>query len=137
MALNKNDHQQLAGEHQPMPIRRWFFRVKGGFIIISSLSVGLLAWLVLSIIAENLRKNPDVIKGLPGLVNQCIAHRALVPLAALPALACGVMLLPKDRSRPTGWLLILAATAWLFGLFGLILYCFVSFLAPLYQYQPL
>src|SRR5436190_24191583 len=68
--------------------RRWFFRVKGGFVIISSLAVGILAWVVLSLLAENLRRNPDVVHGLPWLVNQCISHRALMPLAALPALVC-------------------------------------------------
>lgn len=118
-------------------VRRWAFRTKGLFIIVTSLATAVLGWYVLAKIGEHAQRNPEVIKDLPPLVTSLMNQRAILPVLVLPAFICGVLVLPKNRSRATGWMLIIAATLWLMALFVLILYCFISFLSPLYQYQPL
>ena len=129
-----------APQGEPAPastIKRWFFRIKGSFIIISSLAVGGLGWMVLALLDYNIHKSPDIFKDLPALVTTLVRFRAAMPLLILPALLTGVALLPRNRRASTGWMQIIAAALWLVAVFALIVYCFVLFLTPLYTYQPL
>ena len=75
-----------------------------------------------------------------------IEHRAIVPLAMLPALVAGAWMLsmrsksaqPANlRRRAKPWIVLALGTLWLVIVFALVLVAFVQFMAPLYQYQDI
>ena len=132
-----NDPSQPRAETPFAPVHRWMFRTKGVIIIVSCIAMVLLGGYVLSKIAEQSQRNPELIKDLPGVVTWLVDHRSLLIIAVIPACICGVMAMPKGVSATRGWTLIILATLWLIVLFAMIVICFVSFLTPLYQYQPL
>ena len=75
-----------------------------------------------------------------------IEHRAIVPLATLPAVAAGVWILMMRfkstqpvsvRRRAQPWIVLGLGTAWLVIVFLLVLLAFVQFLTPLYQYEDI
>ena len=113
------------------------FRTKGVFIIASAIAMVLLGGYVLSKIAEQSQRNSEVIKDLPPIVTWLVDHRWLLFIAVLPAFVCGMLAMPRNVPAARGWTLIIFGTLWLIGLFAMILICFLSFLAPLYQYQSL
>jgi len=118
------------------------FVFTGGFLLVVSIVIAWLGWFVLSTLAENAREY-DV--NLPELALAAIEHRAWFPLLALPSLACGIVLVfsgIRDGMRggaplPARWLILAVGSLWLALTFAIVLYCFLMFLRPLYQYQEL
>ncbi|HVP73614.1 MAG TPA: hypothetical protein VMS30_07740 [Phycisphaerales bacterium] len=120
-------------------------RARGGFLILSALAVGILGWLVLHLLAGSLHKDQDLADQVSAFGRWMIDHRAMLPMAVLPALAAGAWSLLRPvratgdgKSRPmTPWIVTGIATVWLLAIFAAILITFVLFLAPLYQYRDL
>src|ERR1043165_8313495 len=114
-----------------------FSRVKGIFIIIGGVAVGFIGWFALSALAINLQKNPETMKDIAPLAVDFIQRRWLLPVLAIPVLVGGVFLAVSKTTRAASWLIFIVSMLWLLGLFGIVLFCFIAFLAPLYQYHPL
>jgi hypothetical protein len=121
-------------------------RAKGLLLLAGAIGVGGLGWLVLNILANNLRRTPDHAERVAEFSTWLIGHRGFVPLAALPVASAAIWLMTKRRhtaappSMPrsaTPWIILALATIWLVVVFGMVLVAFVQFLAPLYQYQDL
>jgi hypothetical protein len=132
----KNDRMPQTPDHPGHAIRRWTFRLIGLFVIIGSLAIGLIGWLALANLADNIRKNPEVANDLSPLVLGCIDHRGWLPALVVPALVGGLWLL-MGRARGAAWPVFILSMLWLFVLFATILYSFIMFMAPLYEYRPL
>lgn len=117
----------------------WFHRLNGFFIIVTSIAMGGLGALILSLLAEDLRKSPDLRQEFPSLAAWLIDSRAMWPVAALPPLVIGIRLAwrAKSMSRGSRWLHLLIAYAILLPLFGVILWTFIMVMAQLYTYHPL
>jgi len=126
----------LPDQSRP-PILGCFLRLSSFSLIAGSLGVGAIGWFVLATMADSLRKNPDEIGPLPALATACINHRNWLPLLVLPILVCGILLIARRRSVTIAWPVFMIALAWLLTLFALILYTFIMFITPLYQYHPL
>ena len=114
-----------------------FYRLNGVFTILGSLAVAVVGWIILAQLADNIRKNPDVVGQLPSLAQWCIDHRNWLPLTALAPLALGIVQACTQRTRFAFWVLVVIESTWLIVLVALILYTFIMFMAPLYQYHPM
>ena len=115
-------------------------------MLAGAVGVGGLGWLVLKILANDLRRAPDHVPRIAKFSLWMIEHRAIVPLATLPAVAAGVwMLLMRLKSTPPvsvrrraqPWIVLGLGTVWLVIIFLAVLLAFVQFLAPLYQYEDI
>ena len=114
--------------------------------MVSAVAVGALGWLVLNLLAGNLRKEPDHANDIAGFARWMIDHRVIVPLLVLPAaMVAAWMLVRRQQAASAGvtmrsatpWIVTALATLWLVAVFALILVTFVLFMAPLYQYREL
>ena len=121
-------------------------RAKGAILLVSALAVAALGWLVLHLLASNLRKEPDHEQDIAPFARWMIDHPWIMPLLALPAVITAGWLLMRHgaTSRDAGairksapWIITALATLWLVLVFALVLVTFVMFLAPLYQYREL
>jgi|SRR6185503_21204208 len=117
----------------------WFLRLNGIFIIITSLAIGALGLLILSLIAEDLRKSADLRADFDPFAAWLVDHRALWPLTAIPPLAIGFLLSLRSAAmgRAARWTLLVVGYAMLLPLFGLLLWSLIMMLTPLYTYKPL
>ena len=114
-----------------------FYRLNGVFAILGSLGVAVIGWIILAQLADNIHKNPDVVGQLPPVAQWCIDHRNWLPLMALAPLAMGIVQACTQRTRSVFWILVAIESIWLAVLVGLILYTFIMFIGPLYQYHPM
>ena len=112
-------------------------RLSGVFVIIGALAVGIIGWIALSILAENIRQHPETQSQMPALAVSLINARTWLPFVAALMVGSGAVLIVFPRSRGVTWLLFLASMLGIATLFVVVLYCFLSFVAPLYEYQPL
>lgn len=121
-------------------------KAKGALLLACAICVGGLGWLVLNILANDLRRAPDHAPRIAAFSRWMIEHRAFVPLAMLPAIVAGVLMLamrsksaqpPSMRRRARPWIVLALGTLWLVLVFALVLVAFVQFMAPLYQYQDI
>src|SRR5262245_59940589 len=103
-----NAPQSRSPETAVVPIRRWLFRTKGVFTIVTCAAMVVLGGFVLSKISEESQRNPDLFKSLPPMVRWLADHRAVLFIAVVPALVCGVLLMARSRSLTAGWTLIIA-----------------------------
>lgn len=124
-------------QSRPPPILGCFLRLSSFSLIAGSLGIGAIGWFVLATMADSIRKNPGEIGPLPAVAAACIDYRNWLPLLVVPTLLCGILLMIRRRSGPLGWPAFVMAFGWLMMLFGLILYSFIMFITPLYQYHPL
>ncbi|MCI0675116.1 MAG: hypothetical protein L0Y42_04995 [Phycisphaerales bacterium] len=85
---------------RPSPV----YRLNGLFLIVGWLAIATIGWFALAKLADNIRKNPEVVIDLPPLAAICINYRAWLPVAAVPALICGIVLLRSTRTRGGAWL---------------------------------
>lgn len=113
---------------------RWFYRGSAVTIVIGALLCGFLSWLALHFLAGIAADPPYPADEIPGFVRATVARRGLVPLLALPAVVCGVLLW---RTRRRSVLLLLAATLSLLAPFALTITCFVLLIAPMYEYREI
>ena len=121
-------------------------RTKGLILLVSAVAVGVLGWLVLNLLAGNLRKEPDHANDIAGFARWMIDHRGIVSLLVLPVAMVALWLLLRRKQAAnsgvtiriaTPWIVTALATLWLVAVFALVLATFVLFLAPLYQYRDL
>jgi len=108
-----------------------------GFTLTAIVAAGL-GWFILNRLGGYLHdpKNADAIDpaSVPSWVNALIDHPAVYPMLCLPTLLAGVLLLAGARPRGLWYA---AALLGLLLVIGTLLMCFVSLVAPLYQYQEL
>lgn len=112
-------------------------RAKGAALVVSALAIGLVGWLVLSMLADSAVRHPDVIKDLNPQARWMMDHRAWMPVLSSPVIVIGVWLLAGQRHRTAALIATAAASLWLAALLGIIVMSFLAFIAPLYQYQPI
>lgn len=121
-------------------------KAKGVLLVGGAVGVGGLGWLVLSILANDLRRAPDHAPRIAPFCLWLIEHRWLVPLSVLPAVVAGIWLMsmrlkslqPKSsQRRAQPWILLAIGSLWLVLIFAAVLFAFIQFLAPLYQYQDI
>jgi hypothetical protein len=131
------DGQRTSARERGRSASGCFIRLNGVFVIIGSLGVGILGWLVLTLMADTVQRNPDQFQDLPGWVSSLLNDRGIFPLLAGPPLIAGIVLLANARKRAISWGLFILAMVWLFALFAAILISFIMMLAPLYQIREL
>lgn len=112
-------------------------RINGVFLLISAIAVGVVGYLVLAFLDQALRDNPDAARDISPNAVSFIRNRGALFLLITPALAAGLALVFSSRRGGWRWAVFIAGMVWMAVLLAGILYAFVSFLAPLYQYQPL
>jgi hypothetical protein len=117
----------------------WFARAGGFFVIITSLGIAVIGSILLSILAENLRKNPEFREDIAPAAPSFLDARGWLPLLMLPALAmgCALAFAPRRLGGSGRWLLLILGNIWLLCAFLTLLWVFLSFVAPLYQMKPL
>ncbi len=112
----------------------WLFAAHGLYVIIAGAAVAVFAWIIPMLLVKVV--NSDVIdpRSVPWAARLAIEYRALMPLIAAPAIACGVAGLCKIRPHwlwaSLGFVALLAAAMFL-------LYTFIVTMAQLYQINPL
>ena len=84
--------------------------------------------------AVGVTKPGRVSLGFTEFVRTVVTWRAAVPLLALPALACGCVLV-ATQWRPK--LTVSVGSLLLLLPLGVVGYCFVRLIAPMYTYQPI
>jgi hypothetical protein len=104
------------------------------YLVVGALACAALCWLPLHLLSDLVADPPYPKTEIPGHVRAAVEHRALVPLLALPALACGIALLRESAPKRT---LITAGTAALVVPVVVTLYCVVRLVAPLYEMHEL
>jgi hypothetical protein len=113
-------------------VARYTARAYGIYLIIGSLACGAMSWVVLHFLAK-LAADQDI--EVPGLALALIENRVFVPLIALPAFLCGIIVVGMRGRRSLG--LVLIGTLFLLAPLALSLYCFLALIAPMYQYKAL
>jgi len=103
-------------------------------IIISGVLGGALAWLALYFLAPVAADPPYPPDEISAFVRGCLEHRGLVPLAALPGIACGAMLL---RSPRRSIVLVVLGSLAVIAPFAIVFICFLGVIAPMYVYRPI
>jgi hypothetical protein len=106
----------------------------GLYLVGAAVLLGLLSWVALTLLAKLVRDPPYDPSLVPDLVRACVRARAAIPLAALPALACG---LAATRAGKRTLLLVVLGVLLLLVPFAITLYCFIALIAPMYQYHPI
>ena len=106
----------------------------GVYAIGGSVGCGLLGWLVLRLLAPLAADPPYPASQVPAFVRWCVEHRLVIPLLAVPAFACGLLLLRAPRRIIA--LVVISMLAMVLPA-GVAMYCFLRLIAPMYQYQPL
>lgn len=104
---------------------------------IGALGCGSIGWITLGILAENLRSNPDAAVDMSAAALGMINHSWWLPVSSLAVLAVGVLMIVAKVQRSTAWLLFVLGMVGILAIFIAILYCFIGFVAPMYQYRPL
>ena len=122
-------------------------RARGGLLLASAIGVGGLGWLVLHILAGNLRKSPEHAERISDFARAVINYRGWLLVSTLPVAMLGAWMLLKpgctERSKSSPpcrailWAVFALSALWLFVVFGIALIVFIQFLAPLYQYHDL
>jgi len=125
------------GPELASPARSRRFLFNGISLIVGSMALGILGWVAFAFLGDALRKNPETAENIAPTALWCIEHRAWLPIAAIPPLLVGARLLWSRQTLAKGWSMFVMAFLWETALFFLILYSFIMFLAPMYQYQPL
>lgn len=128
---------QQAIDHLPSHGNRWFHRLNGVFVAIGAVAVAIIGWIALANIADSIRENPEVTADIAPFALRCVHSRASLPLLVVPSLICGLILVVFPLSRSVSWLIFIFSSLALFTVFGMVLYSFIMFIAPLYQYQPM
>jgi hypothetical protein len=112
-------------------------RVNGVFLLIASLGVGGIGYVVLSLIARSLRENSDTAQEVSPHVITITHNRWLLLVFIVPSVVAGLMLLLSSHRGRWRWPAFALGMIWVVVLMSGVLYAFIMFLAPLYQYQPL
>ncbi len=112
----------------------WLFAAHGLYVILAGVAVAVFAWIIPMLLVKVV--NSDVVdpRSVPWVARLAIDNRALMPLIAMPAIACGVAGIFKIRPHwlwaSVGFVALLVAALFL-------LYTFIVTMAQLYQVNPL
>jgi hypothetical protein len=119
-------------EQQPArTISRWMGVVHGVILILSALAIAPIAWFALSRIAYAIdRQDLEA----AGFAATWIDHPYRAALLALPALACGILMVSVRFGK---WIWFVLGMSCLIVIVALVLYCFITMLGPLYTPQEL
>jgi hypothetical protein len=104
----------------------------GIYFIIAAVAVAALSFVALHLFAEIAR---DTETELPQLARWCFMNRAWLPLTTLPTLILGILVIRAAGGKR--FVMVVLALLFLLVPLVLVLYCFVSTVAPMYQVQPL
>lgn len=124
-----------ADDRQPRRFR--MHRLWAVPLLLSALGVAGAGWYMLGKLNEALQKSPDHADSVPQQVLDVIQNRNMLFLVMAVPIACAMLQFSSAKSRSMAWLLFGFGSLWTFAVFALLLYCFIMFIAPLYQYQPL
>jgi hypothetical protein len=114
-----------------------FHRLNGVFLVIGALGVGGIGAFALDQIATALRENPEYADNISPLALKLVDNRWLLLILVIPVIVAGSALIFSSRRGGWRWLTFIAGMLWIFILFAGILFAFIRFVAPLYQYQPM
>ena len=114
--------------------KRWLFRLSGLYYIIVAVGLGigtsLMPRLLDVVIKNDLASRSD----LSSFANWCLDNRSLLPLLALPALVCGILLMVYPKRK---WLLSILGIVTMLLPLAAIMYCFIAAASQLYNPPPL
>ncbi len=124
-----------AGDHAPRRTAiRWLFVTDGLYYVVAAIGLGIACFVMPSFPRMIVDNNIADIDDLSTTVRWMMDHRVWLPLLAAPLLACGVILTFAPKFR---WVWsILGLVAAIIPL-GVVLYFFISAMAPLYNPPPL
>ncbi|MEE8154196.1 MAG: hypothetical protein V3T53_04445 [Phycisphaerales bacterium] len=124
-----------AGDNAPRRTAiRWLFVTNGLYYVVAAIGLGVACFVMPSFPKMIVDKNVADIDDLSTTVRWMMDHHVWLPLLAAPLLACGVILTFTPKFR---WVCsILGLLAALVPL-GVVLYCFIAAMAPLYDPPPL
>ncbi len=112
----------------------WLFAAHGLYVILVGVALAVFGWIIPMLLVKVI--DSDVIdpRSVPWVARFAIDNRQLMPLIALPAIACGVAGIFKIRPHwlwaTLGFVALLVAALFL-------LYTFIVTMAQLYQVNPL
>lgn len=112
-------------------------RLGGALIGFSALAVAISGAVALTIINDNLHKDPSLADKMSSAALAIVRNRIVVASFTLPALVCGLAMLTRRMSPAAAWLCIACSVMSLLATLALVLYAFLAMVAPLYQYEPL
>lgn len=114
--------------------KRWLFRFSGLYYIIAAIVLGIGASMMPRMLDVVIKNDLASRNDLPAMAKWCMDYRSLLPLLALPTLACGIILIVNPKRK---WLMnILGSISMLLPL-AAILYCFIAAASQLYNPPPL
>ena len=124
-----------AGDHAPRRSAiRWLFVANGLYYVVAAIALAIACFIMPSFPKMIVDTNAAKISDLPAAVRWMIDHRVWLPLAAGPLLACGVILTFTSKSR---WMWTILGLVVAMVPLGVVLYCFIAAMAPLYDPPPL
>ncbi len=124
-----------AGDHAPRRSAiRWLFVTNGLYYIVAAIALGIACFIMPSFPKMIVDTNVAKIGDLPDAVGWMIDHRVWLPLLAAPLLACGVILTCTPKFR---WVWTILGLVGAMVPLGVVLYCFIAGMAPLYDPPPL
>jgi hypothetical protein len=111
--------------------------MRGVIVVIASLGCGLVGWIALGILAENIRRNPDAAEDMSSTALTLIRHSWWAPMVATIVLSLGIIMIASPRYRAMTWTLFAMSMIGILIIFGGVLYAFLGFIGPMYEYRPL
>jgi hypothetical protein len=109
---------------------RWISIVHGLLLLGSALGVGVVGFLILSFLGKIAREQGEAGVAVPRLVEGLVSQPALAVLLAVPVALCAALVVIVRRHR---WVWFALSMACLVAAVGLLLFCFLSLIAPLYS----
>ncbi|MEE9129766.1 MAG: hypothetical protein V3T84_07080 [Phycisphaerales bacterium] len=113
---------------------RWLFVTNGLYYVVAAIGLGIACFVMPSFPKMIVDNNVADIDDLPTAVRWMIDHRVWLPLLAAPLLACGVILTCTPKFR---WVWTILGLVGAMVPLGVVLYCFIAAMAPLYDPPPL
>jgi hypothetical protein len=111
--------------------------VRGSMTMIGAVLVAVAGAVVLALIANGMQRDPDIFREVSPVFRWVISNRGLVIFLAVPAFICGLLLAIKLCTRAQALLLSTIGSLCNAVLVVVIIWCFISYLAPMYQSHPL
>lgn len=115
-------------------VPRWLFVTNGLYYVVAAIGLGIACFVMPSFPKMIVENNVAKISDLPTAVRWMIDHRVWLPLLAAPLLACGVILTFTPKFR---WAWTILGLVGAMVPLGVVLYCFIAAMAPLYDPPPL
>ena len=127
----------VAIENTSRPASGIMARMRGVIVAVASLGCGIMGWIALGILADNIREHPEAAENMSATALALIRHSWWAPLVAVAVLVLGIVMIASPRNRAMTWMLFALSMIGVLLIFGGVLYAFLGFIGPMYEYRPL